>query len=130
MSLGGSISITNQLKTGLPELECSAAIFCAIADFPPSRLSQAFSAIKSLGANEEIALKKVFDEMRALQADISAYVGHKITIAWCPAIREVLEDRRTKKNSVSVRSPFTLPGPAVVTPQANPSLIELAVEPR
>jgi hypothetical protein len=102
MSSGGSLSITRQLKSGLAEaeLDCSAAVFCAIAAFPPSRLSQAFSGIKALGGDEELELKKVLDEMRALQADIDAYVGHKVPIAWCPAIREVLEDRRKKKNNI------------------------------
>ncbi len=94
MALGGTYSIDNQLKQGLAELGCSAAIFCAIASFSTSRLSQAFSEIKALGGNEQIALKKVLDEMKALQADVSAHVGYPIPIAWTPSIRDVLEARR------------------------------------
>ncbi len=94
MALGGTLSIDNQLKAGLKELGCSAAIFCAIASFSTSRLSQAFSEIKALGGNEQIALKKVLDEMKALQADVSAHVGYPIPIAWTPSIRDVLEARR------------------------------------
>jgi len=112
MPLGGTMSIDNQLKAGLAELDCSAAIFIAIAGISStSKLSQAFSGIRALDTDEALALKKVLDEMKALHADIAAYVGHPVSIAWKPNIREVLEDRRTKKNNV--RSPFSLPGPAV-----------------
>jgi hypothetical protein len=126
MPLGGTMSIDNQLKAGLAELDCSAAVFIAISGkSSTSKLSQAFSGIRALDAEESLALKQTLDEMRKLQVDIAAYIGHKVPIAWCASLREVLEDRRTQKSIL--KSPFTLPGPAVVTPQVNPTLIDLAV---
>jgi hypothetical protein len=95
MPLGGSLSIDSQLKAGLAELECSNAVFIAIAQkSSTSKLSQSFCGIKALETTEALALKEVLDQMRSLQADIAAHVGYPIPIAWKASMRDVLEARR------------------------------------
>lgn len=91
----GTHSIDSLLKRGLEELDCSGAVFIAIAQkSSTSKLSQAFSGIKALDNSEAVALNEVLDEMKALAAEV-----HPIPISWKPQIiREILADRRRVRN--------------------------------